>query len=169
MQIKACAESYSCIFTLYVDDMTFSSEVPFPHKKLSREIYIILRRYGHKLKNSKVRFYSKKKPKLITGTIVTPEHTLDIPNRLQRKIYNNLQEVKQLTKTEDFKQLNKTTQTLLGQIQAAKTIDRKRFPEIERLTKEIRNNHIPLTDRDSNFRYRRKSNGKIHIPNSKQN
>ena len=86
-QIRECAESHACKFTLYVDDMTFSSAVPFNHQKLAREVDLILRRFGHRPKYRKVKYYSKTEAKPITGTIVTQNHELDVPTKLQKKIY----------------------------------------------------------------------------------
>ena len=168
-QIQACAESYGCIFTLYVDDMTFSSKDPFPQEKLSREIDIILRRYGHKPKYKKVVFYAKEKPKPITGTIVTSDHELEVPIRLQEKIYNGFQGIKQLSEQNDFKQIDQAARILLGQVQAAKSIGNKKFPEIERLTKEIRNIQEPQRDFKPKPPHRRKVKGKIHISKPRTN
>lgn len=170
-QIRDCAESYGCIFTLYVDDMTFSSEDPFPQEKLSREIDIILRKYGHKPKYRKVVFYSKEKAKPITGTIVTPNHELEVPNRLQEKIYNGFQSIKKMSESEyeGSDEINHATQALLGQVQAAKSIDSRIFPEIERLTKQIRGNQMPQNDFRPKGSTHRKTKGKIHIPEPRIN
>lgn len=136
-QISTCAQNYSCKFTLYVDDMTFSSSVPFNQEKLAREIDIILRRFGHKPNYQKVKFYSKAEPKPVTGTIVTPNHELDVPNRLQKKIYDNFQLAKELSGNNVEEETAKITRTIRGQIQASRVLDPKRFPEISRLTNEI--------------------------------
>lgn len=144
LQIQQCAAAYGCIFTLYVDDMTFSSTVPFQHEKLLREVDIVLRKYGHRPKYQKVKYYAKDKPKPITGTIVTPEHTLDVPNQLQEKVFNNFQKVKTLTEQCNTMAIEKATQSLLGQIQAAQILDCNRFPEIERLTKIIRSTYTNI-------------------------
>lgn len=165
LQIQQSAVTYGCVFTLYVDDMTFSSTVPFHQKKLLREIDIILRRYGHHPKYEKVKYYAKNRPKPITGTIVTPEHTLDVPNQLQEKVYKNFQKVKTLTEQCDPIAIEKTTQSLLGQIQAAQNIDYNCFPEIERLTKIIRSRNMhndprPITPKKP---AKRVKNRKIHI------
>lgn len=165
-QIQSCAESYGCIFTLYVDDMTFSSKNPFPQEKLSQEIDVILRHYGHKPKYKKVAFYSKNKAKPITGTIVTSSHKLEIPNRLQEKIYSGFQEIKKLSEaeSEENEKIDCAAQALLGQVQAAKSIDGQRFPEIERLTRRIQANRVPQNDYRPKRSTHRKTKGKIHIP-----
>lgn len=137
MLIGQCAERYGCKFTLYVDDMTFSCDMPFSWERLFRDIDIILRRYGHKPKYSKISFYSKDAAKPVTGTIVTSEHTLDIPNSLQKKVYDNFQILKGLDEQGDKEKTAKMKQSLLGQIQASRNIDPERFPEISRLTKNV--------------------------------
>lgn len=136
-QICLAAERHKCKFTLYVDDMTFSSSSPFDQHKLAREVDIILRRYGHKPNYRKVKYYSKTKAKPITGTVVTPNHELDVPNKLQKKIYDNFQYAKELSGQNEVERTAKITRTIRGQIQASREIDPLRFPEIIRMTKII--------------------------------
>ncbi|NCB47771.1 RNA-directed DNA polymerase, partial [bacterium] len=93
-EIKAIAERYGCKFSLYVDDMTFSSTNPFNEKTLARDIDRTLRRYRHKPKYKKVHYYTKSDIKPVTGTILKPDHSLEIPNKLQKCIYDGFQEVK---------------------------------------------------------------------------
>lgn len=100
--------------------MTFSSVTPFPAEKLTQEIDVILRRYGHKPKYRKVKYYSKNEAKPITGTIVTSDHRIDVPNQLQKKVYDNFQLAKKLNEQQDSVETLKVTQALMGQIQAAK-------------------------------------------------
>ena len=52
-EINELAKKYDCIFTLYVDDMTFSSNKPLPKNKIISEINNILSNYKHKLKLNK--------------------------------------------------------------------------------------------------------------------
>lgn len=59
-EIHDIAEQYGCIFTLYVDDMTFSSNLPFNTSQLKNKIDIELRRYSHKPKYSKIKYFSKR-------------------------------------------------------------------------------------------------------------
>lgn len=137
-EIAQISSSYGCIFSLYVDDMTFSNEVRFDYRKLSNEIDIILRKYGHKPKYRKVRYYSKFDYKPVTGTIVTPWHTLIVPNNLQEKVYRNFQKIKKIdSNTIITKKTRKEIASLKGQIQATKNICPEMFPEIDRLVKNI--------------------------------
>lgn len=139
-EINSTAQSYNCKFTLYVDDMTFSSKILFKHLRLANDIDRILRKYGHKPKYQKIKFYSSKSPKPITGTIITPDHHLDIPNNLQKKVYCNFQELKNLNKPAFYLyKHHKKLLSLKGQLQAAKNINPNKFPEINRLVKKMPN------------------------------
>lgn len=134
IEIADVAEKYGCIYTVYVDDMTFSSIVPFQKKKMQSEIDCILRKFGHKPKYKKVKYYSKGKNVPITGTIVTGQHELKVPNRLQKKVYDDFQELKNLggrtLSDVDIKKIN----SLKGRIHASRNIEEGKFPEINRLT-----------------------------------
>lgn len=159
-EINDVALVSNCKFTLYVDDMTFSSITPFNPKILAREVDKILRKYGHKPKYRKVKYYSKHDPKPITGTIVTPEHTLDVPNNLQMKIYTNFQDIKHrqgeaVISIDEEKLLLR----LKGQIQAAQNIDEARFPEIKRITSQI-----SLSPQKSSQKPHTKKAKRIRIP-----
>mgnify|MGYP001225393550 FL=1 len=115
---------------VYVDDMTFSSKKPFDINQMKNEIDCILRKYGHKPKYKKVKYYSKGKSVPITGTIVTENHELKVPNRLQKRVYDDFQELKLFDRKElsddEIKKLN----SLKGRIQASRNIEEGKFPEI---------------------------------------
>ena len=77
-------------------------------------------------------------PKLITGVVITPEHTLAVPNSLQKNIYDDFQGIKHLQKQTVIEGKDKrTVRRLRGRIQAAQNIDGTRFPEISRITTQI--------------------------------
>jgi len=123
--INEVAKKFGCIFSLYVDDMTFSSEKPFDVKRLKNEVDITLRRYGHKPKYSKIKYFGSKQNKLITGSVVSAENILCVPNSLREKIVI------------DFKESLKsgeTSSSFKGRLQAAKNIQHEIFPEIARIT-----------------------------------
>lgn len=136
-EIYGIACKYGCKYTVYVDDMTFSSKEPFDLKRMKNEVDCILRKYGHKPKYKKVKYYSKGKSVPITGTIVTGQHELKVPNRLQKRVYDDFQELKNLMGKDisdcDIKKLNR----LKGRIQASRNIEEGKFPEINRLTNLI--------------------------------
>lgn len=126
-----------CIFTVYVDDMTFSAEKVFEVNKMINEIDCKLRKYGHKPKYKKVKYYSHGQFVPITGTVVTGDHKLKVPNKLQKRVYDDFQELKRL----DGKQITfveqKKLNSLKGRIQASENIEPGKFPEIKRLTNLI--------------------------------
>lgn len=146
-EINNLAKSHNCKFTLYVDDMTFSSSHPFNPKKLTYEIKTILQKYRHGLSSKKIKYYSKDMAKDITGLILTKDNQLAIPNRLQKKIYDNFSKIKDYEKMTIYdKEIIKSINTLKGQLQAAKNIKPNAFPEITRIVYSIncKNNKKPL-------------------------
>lgn len=138
-ELSILAEKNNCIFTVYVDDMTFSSAVLFDVNRLKNDVDILLRKYGHKPKYKKMKYYNKNRPAPITGTIVTVDNELKVPNNLQKKIYDNFQELKSLRKKEklSFDDKKKVIR-LNGQIQSARNIEQNKFPEIKRLSNYIK-------------------------------
>lgn len=92
-EIADAAKQCSCKFTLYVDDMTFSSKEPFSPDRLRQMIDCILRKYGHKPKYSKVKYYGFSDYKPITGTIVTPEYSRTDSCRTKRSPKDHLHSV----------------------------------------------------------------------------
>ena len=92
----------------------------------------------------RIKYYGFSDYKPITGTIVTPEQTLAVPNGLQKTIYTAFQEVKPLVGTEVHSDEDvKRILSLKGQIQAARNIEKGKFPEIRRLTDQI---GVPVMD-----------------------
>lgn len=136
-EIYEVACKYGCKYTVYVDDMTFSSENTFAMKKIKRDIDCILRKYGHKPKYKKVKYYSHGQYVPVTGTIITGEHELKVPNRLQKKVYDDFQEIKGLKGKELTETEQKKINSLKGRIQASQNIEVGKFPEIKRLTNLI--------------------------------
>lgn len=136
-EIYDVATKYGCKYTVYVDDMTFSSMELFEEKRMTNEVDCLLRKYGHKPKYKKVKYYSKGKSVPITGTIVTGKHELKVPNRLQKRVYDDFQEVKCLSGKKLSDAENKQLNSLKGRIQASRNIEKGKFPEINRLTNLI--------------------------------
>lgn len=161
-EVYEIAKGFGCCFTLYVDDMTFSSKEPFLQQLLIREIDCILRKYGHKPKYSKVKYYSSTDCKPVTGTIITPQQNLVVPNSLQRTVYNGFQAIKGATQRLECNE-NEAQRllSLRGQIQAARNIERDKFPEVLRIINEIK---VPInTNSTQKKRGRVKSRKKIII------
>lgn len=144
--IKKIANKYNCVFTLYVDDMTFSSKRPFNPDKLRNEIDIELRKYGHRPKYSKVQYYSRNSNKLVTGVVISKDHNLLVANKLQKKIYDNAMKLKKVNgnkkEAKIAYQLESDLRSLKGQLQAARNVKKGIFPEINRL---VENSMINLS------------------------
>jgi len=128
---KITTEKYGCIFTLYVDDMTFSSDSPFNPDQLSNDIDKALRSFGHKPKYSKVKYFPKKSHKLVTGVVVSNDNKLLVANNLQKRIYESAMQQLDLSKQGSPLQ-GKELKTLKGRLQAARTVNPQKFPEIIR-------------------------------------
>ncbi|RFZ78560.1 RNA-directed DNA polymerase [Lacrimispora amygdalina] len=136
-EIYEVATEYSCIFTVYVDDMTFSSEKAFDVNKMVNKVDCTLRKYGHKPKYKKVKYYSQGQYVPITGTIVTGKHEIKVPNQLQKKVYDEFQEIKTLNTENLTDKEQKKINSLKGRIQASRNIEDGKFPEIRRLVNKI--------------------------------
>jgi len=142
MEINKLANKHGCIFTLYVDDMTFSSNEPFNPKLLSNDIDIVLRRYGHRPKYSKVKYYSKDKFKIVTGIVVSKNHEILVANNLRKKIYDGAMVVKQSKSNFNIihiQEKEKKLRSLKGRLQAARSVNKRIFPEINRLVENESN------------------------------
>lgn len=138
-EIADVANSHGCVFTLYVDDMTFSCEKPIRISIMIREIDCILRKYKHKPKYSKIKYYRPSEYKPVTGTIISPNQILLAPNSLQHKIYTGF--IKLKTKLFDNNETlsieeGKELQALNGRIQAARNIEQGKYPDIKRIIKK---------------------------------
>ena len=83
-----------CTFTLYVDDMTFSSQDNFSWKKLAYEVDGVLHKYGHRAKGSKTKYRLPVNFKIVTGVCLAPDGALVAPNELRSKIVGNTRSLK---------------------------------------------------------------------------
>lgn len=130
-EIEAIVHTYGCAFTLYVDDMTFSSQCGFSWRKLAFEVDGVLHRYGHQAKVSKTKYRLPNDFKIVTGICLTPDGGMVAPNRLKSRIVSNTRNLKD---NGDLSLLPR----IRGQIQAADYVEGKRtFPgirsELERI------------------------------------
>jgi len=111
------AESNDIVFSLYVDDITFSSDKPIP-KSFELEVMNLIYSSELTIKKSKLKKRSKKHFKVVTGVAITPNKTTLIPNKLREKIHDTLGKYSDITKVsvEDL-------DSLIGQINAARKIE----------------------------------------------
>lgn len=130
-EIHSLAVKYDIEFSLYVDDMTFSSTYNFSHKKFIYEIRGILHHYGHDVKLSKIKYFSKHNPKYITGAVIETDHKISVPNALKRKII--LTNKRMMVSSDESKIA--LAKTLLGYITAAHQIEPTLFLSIQKEAK----------------------------------
>lgn len=122
-EMQTLADKCSVTMTIYVDDVTFSSEQKITHK-FKKKIFQIIERYSFQVSKNKVRSYTKEYPKLVTGVIIDAKGQLAVKNSLQRKTiveYNNLRE-----HPDDVN----SRQRLRGLVTAARQVKKDVFPTI---------------------------------------
>ena len=71
--------------SVYVDDVTFSSQhiISYTQKQV---IYKIISKNLYRLSRNKVKYYTKKYPKLITGVVISSNRNLKIKNSLSLNV-----------------------------------------------------------------------------------
>lgn len=122
-QMKELADKYNCQFTLYVDDMTFSSEYPISHG-LINSILILLGKYGLTAKREKSCYYTPGKFKKITGCGINKKGELVLPNCKRKKIIDQFKLCKESTEIKEIEKLN-------GMLCSARQIEKDIFPSIQ--------------------------------------
>ena len=109
--------------SVYVDDITFSSSHKISYKT-KENIKNIIKKYMYKISNSKVKYYTKNYPKLVTGTIIYSNGELKIKNELSLKIKKEWNHFRK--NPQDLQ----SKKRLLGLINAAHQIESKKFEYI---------------------------------------
>lgn len=124
-ELHNLARNNGCKFSLYVDDLTFSSKTPFCNPTVfEKKIFQIVKRYGHTLSLSKTVYRGAGDVKIVTGVAITKEGTSTIPNKLRYKIVEGTAQSCAGDTT--------AAASTLGRINSARMIDPKAFPEAER-------------------------------------
>lgn len=117
--VYSAAERERCEMTAYVDDLTVSGANAT--KVLLGEIRQIIRRHGLKTTNKKSHAYAASSPKPVTGAVICGDE-VRLPNERHRRIDEVRRALKAAAKTEKAK----LQRTLLGRVQEAKQVLRKR-------------------------------------------
>lgn len=124
-ELHNLASNHDYKFSLYVDDLTFSSKTPFSNPAIfKKKLLQIVKRYGHSLSLSKTAYRSAGETKIVTGVAITKEGVSAIPNKLRYKI---VQGTAQSCTGDTI-----TAQSTLGRISSARMIESNAFPEAER-------------------------------------
>ena len=131
-KVNDIMESIDISFSLYVDDMTFSSSHPIP-KDLHCKIEEQLKQKWLRFKPCKLHRYFPQDSKTVTGCIITQDHRLEAPNALKAKAIKGLQVAFAPSKRD-----GKDLQRALGITQSIQQIDSSIFKESHRrLKREI--------------------------------
>ena len=102
---------YNVNMSVYVDDVVFSCDKPIQPEFRGRILKIVLKN-GYNISKNKVKYYGSSDVKKVTGVIIKPDGTLDVPNKLKFKV------TKRFKDTQKGSELNK----LYGCVIAAKQI-----------------------------------------------
>lgn len=122
-EMQQLSDKLSTTMTVYVDDVTFSSEQKIT-RGFKEKIFHIIKKHSYQISKGKVKSYTKKYPKLVTGVIIDTNGELSVKNSLQKKIiieHNYLR---------DHPDDVKSRQRLKGLVTAARQVKRDVFPTI---------------------------------------
>ena len=122
-EMQAIANENNAMMTVYVDDVTFSSECRISQQFTSKIIDIV-KKYGYKISKAKVKRYAKLYPKLVTGVIIGSNGQEIVKNSMRLKIINEYKNL--LNNPEDIK----SRQRLRGLLTAARQVNPNVFPTI---------------------------------------
>lgn len=112
-----CAQK-NYIFTVYADDVAISSACPIPYKD-RKTIIKISQKYGHIISKRKVKYYSIKQSKKITGVVINKNGEICTPNKLLNNTHDKI--LKYKSKNIDEHELK----SLKGYVNVANQIDKK--------------------------------------------
>ncbi len=115
--IETEASKRDITFTLYVDDLTFSSKRIIP-KNFGRYIISRFNKVRLSIKAEKTKYYNPDEYKIVTGCVITPDHEVRIQNRKRNNIIQTLESKPNLNEF-TYKEL----QRLLGRIVSQKQIE----------------------------------------------
>jgi len=135
-ELNSLAFKHGCVFTVYVDDLAFSSQTPFNNKALINDVAFVLKKYGHSMKRQKKKYYSKEDSKLFTGVVLDTDNQLKVPNNLHLKIKDDrkqLDDIGEMSKAEK----DKFKKRFHGRIISARNIDITEYSELVKAAKAI--------------------------------
>ena len=108
-------------FTVYVDDLSFSSNRPIT-KQFSEDVKRIVMEYGLKINDKKTKFYDYYKYRCYTGVGIH-NGQLTVPNHLRKDVIELFQQCKKSNNINDVIRLK-------GKVNAARQIEPEIFPEV---------------------------------------
>lgn len=122
-EMQKISSENNATMTVYVDDVTFSSENNISHK-FKMKILSVVRKYGYKISKPKVKKYTKDYPKLVTGVIIDSDGNLTIKNSMRERI------IKEHEYLQNHPEDTESRQRLRGLLTAARQVNPHAFPAI---------------------------------------
>ena len=119
--INQIANNKNFTFTLYVDDITFSSNNTI-NRSIIYEVNCRLLQQGLKLKTSKTNFYHKNEACIITGSAIDKFGNLRVLNKHRKSIIESYIEYRKFPENE------KNKIKIKGKLQSARMIEKNIFP-----------------------------------------
>lgn len=124
-EMQKVADDNNITMTVYVDDVTFSTENRIS-RSFKEKIIAIVRKYGYQISKSKVKMYTKLYPKLVTGVVIDSAGRLVIKNSMREKI------IKEHAYLREHPEDAKSRRRLKGLLTAARQVNKHAFPTVYR-------------------------------------
>lgn len=122
-ELQTLADERTITMTIYVDDITFSSE-SYISPQFKEKVFRIVKKYNYQISKKKVKSYSKLYPKLVTGVIIDATGKPALKNSLSKKIADEHTYLRE--HPEDYK----SRQRLRGLLTAARQVNKTAYPSI---------------------------------------
>ena len=122
-EMQKLADDNGITMTVYVDDVTFSSENRIS-KDFRDKIIAIIRKYNYQISRKKVKRYTKLYPKLVTGVIIDATGNPVLKNSMRQKIILAYNDLKTNPENADLRM------RLRGLLIAARQVNKDAFPTI---------------------------------------
>ena len=122
-EMQKLADDNGITMTIYVDDVTFSSENRIS-KDFRDKIITIIRKYNYQISRKKVKRYTKLYPKLVTGVIIDAMGKPVLKNSMRQKIILTYNDLKTNPENADLRM------RLRGLLIAARQVNKDAFPTI---------------------------------------
>lgn len=124
-EMQYLSDKNHAIMTVYVDDVTFSSEKKISNQ-FKQEIIAVVKKNRYRPSTAKTQSFSKAYPKVITGVVINKEGKPVVKNSLRKRI---VEEYRQLLICPDNP---KAVQRLRGLLTAARQVEPGIFPTIHK-------------------------------------
>lgn len=125
-ELQRFCNNVGITMSIYVDDITFSSQnkISYKYKDI---IYKIISKNYYRLSYNKVKYYTNNYPKLVTGAIISTDGSIKIRNSLSQKV------IKELSYYKEHPEDNHSLKKLRGLVIAARQCEPNKYESIYKL------------------------------------